>query len=41
MSKAFYWFEAGKITEKQLRQFFCNNFIANIVKYSVLNQLDK
>lgn len=39
ISQGFIWFDQGKITERQLRQFFCNNFIANIVRYSITNKL--
>ncbi len=39
ISQGFIWFDQGKITDRQQRQYFCNNFIANIVRYSVTNKL--
>lgn len=39
-TEGFKWYEEGKLTDQKLRQYFCNNFIANMVKYSYANKLN-
>lgn len=39
MSVGFKQSEFDRFTDKKLRQFFCNNVIANIVKFAHRNKL--
>lgn len=39
MTVGFKYFEQDKFTDKKLRQFFCNNVIANIAKFGHINEL--
>lgn len=41
MSEGFKHFENGDLTDKKLRQFFCNNVLSNIVRYASFNKLKR